>query len=86
MLTAMLGHKSLRLTIATHNAEGKSENGDVKRKRKSRWGDEEKKVNIPGLPTALPANMSKDQMDQYLCKLLHRFDFFPVLLGVSLIF
>ncbi|RUP38410.1 hypothetical protein BC936DRAFT_138398 [Jimgerdemannia flammicorona] len=50
-------------------ADGKLEGPDSRRKRRSRWGDEEKKVNIPGLPTALPPNMSKDQMDLYLLHL-----------------
>ncbi|CAG8567518.1 12122_t:CDS:2, partial [Ambispora leptoticha] len=39
---------------------------DRKRKRRSRWGGEESKVNIPGLPTAITANMTKEQLDTYL--------------------
>ncbi|KAI7863423.1 hypothetical protein BDF14DRAFT_1941840 [Spinellus fusiger] len=43
-------------------------NADGRRKRKSRWGDEDKKINIPGVPTALP-KLSRDQADTYVCKL-----------------
>uniref|UniRef100_A0A8D8ZPJ6 Uncharacterized protein n=1 Tax=Cacopsylla melanoneura TaxID=428564 RepID=A0A8D8ZPJ6_9HEMI len=39
------------------------------RKRKSRWGAEEgEKTNIPGLPTVIPTNLSKEQEQAYLCK------------------
>lgn len=41
-----------------------------KRKKKSRWqGDEKEKIFIPGMPTVLPANLTKDQEEAYLCKL-----------------
>ncbi|CAB5118909.1 unnamed protein product [Rhizophagus irregularis] len=36
-----------------------------KRKRRSRWGGEETKVDI-GVPTAITYNMSKEQLDTYL--------------------
>lgn len=40
-----------------------------KRRRKSRWqGDEKDKTFIPGMPTVLPSNMSKDQEEAYLRK------------------
>ncbi len=39
-----------------------------RRKRRSRWGGEETKVDI-GVPTAITYNMSKEQLDTYLCKL-----------------
>ncbi|KAI8993381.1 hypothetical protein BDB01DRAFT_776123 [Pilobolus umbonatus] len=45
-----------------------SHEGDKpKRKRKSRWGDEQK-VIIPGLPTTLP-KLNKDQSDKYLLQI-----------------
>lgn len=37
-----------------------------KRKRRSRWGDESEKVEIAGLPTQLSANLSGDQLRQYV--------------------
>ena len=46
-----------------------------KRKRKSRWGTEDvmDKIFIPGMPTVLPANLSKEQEDAYLRKSLSSF-------------
>ena len=48
--------------------DGQSER---KRKRKSRWAQEEAidKTIIPGMPTVLPGNLSKEQERQYICKL-----------------
>ena len=39
-----------------------------KKKRRSRWGDEEKKTTVPGIPPKIPANLSAKQQQQYLCK------------------
>ncbi len=41
-----------------------------KRKRKSRWGTEDvtEKLFIPGMPTVLPANLSKEQEEAYIRK------------------
>jgi splicing factor 1 len=39
------------------------------KRRKSRWGAENDRVNMPGLPTALPPNLSKDQLDSYVIHL-----------------
>ncbi|KAJ3006439.1 hypothetical protein HKX48_000121, partial [Thoreauomyces humboldtii] len=36
------------------------------RKRRSRWGNEEAKTNIPGMPTVIPAGMAPDQLDSYV--------------------
>lgn len=41
--------------------------GRRKRERRSRWGDETKKVNIPGMPTSLP-KLNQQQADNYVCK------------------
>ena len=42
-----------------------------KRKRGSRWAaDESDKVFIPGMPTILPATMTKDQEKAYLSKFI----------------
>ena len=44
---------------------------DRKRKRKSRWGgDEKEKAFIPGMPTVIPPGLSKEQERLYLCKYL----------------
>ncbi|KAF9429335.1 hypothetical protein BGZ76_001446 [Entomortierella beljakovae] len=39
---------------------------EPRRKRKSRWAAEEEKVTIPGMPTALPTNMTEEQLGMYL--------------------
>lgn len=39
------------------------------RKRKSRWGDAGEKQFVPGMPTAIPSNLSEDQQKQYLLQL-----------------
>lgn len=40
-----------------------------KRRRKSRWGAEESdKTFIPGMPTVLPTNLSKEQEEAYVCE------------------
>lgn len=56
---------------AASNTDGGSER---KKKRKSRWGNEEvaDKTVIPGMPTVIPANISKEQEKQYLCKFTYR--------------
>ena len=52
-----------------------SDSGGKKRKRKSRWGTEDisEKLFIPGMPTVLPANLSKEQEEAYLRKFLSSF-------------
>ncbi|KAF9321256.1 hypothetical protein BG003_002767 [Podila horticola] len=48
-------------------ASAVSQNGDEPRKkRKSRWAAEDEKVTIPGMPTALPTNMSAEQEEMFL--------------------
>ena len=38
-----------------------------KRKKRSRWGgDDSEKAFIPGMPTAVPMGMTKEQEEQYL--------------------
>jgi splicing factor 1 len=36
------------------------------KKKKTRWGAATDKVSMPGLPTALPPNLSRDQLDAYV--------------------
>ncbi len=50
-----------------------------KRRRKSRWGAEETdKTFIPGMPTVLPTNLSKEQEEAYVCEYFpsSRFSYF----------
>ncbi|KAJ1330257.1 hypothetical protein BSLG_009572 [Batrachochytrium salamandrivorans] len=35
-------------------------------KRRSRWDKDESKINIPGMPVALPAGLTEEQMDSYV--------------------
>ncbi|KAJ3315701.1 hypothetical protein HDV04_002115 [Boothiomyces sp. JEL0838] len=35
-------------------------------KRKTRWGSVHDKVNIPGLPTSLPSDLTNEQIDNYI--------------------
>ena len=42
--------------------------GERKRKRRSRWGTEEKKTFIPGMPTTMPPNLSPEQQQAYIGK------------------
>ncbi|GAB5590241.1 Branchpoint-bridging protein [Umbelopsis nana] len=44
---------------------GSNHSDDGPRKRKSRWGATETKINIPGLPTAISSSMTKEQREQY---------------------
>uniref|UniRef100_T1JNQ7 Branchpoint-bridging protein n=1 Tax=Strigamia maritima TaxID=126957 RepID=T1JNQ7_STRMM len=47
-----------------------SDSSGSKKKRRSRWGGDEKdKTFIPGMPTVLPGNLSKDQEKAYLLQL-----------------
>jgi len=37
--------------------------------RRTRWGDANVKVNLPGLPTNLPSRLTKDEIDSYIINL-----------------
>ena len=41
----------------------------AKRKRKSRWGSETSKVNVPGMPTNLPKGLTVDQQEFYVSQI-----------------
>lgn len=46
-----------------------AEREERRKRRKSRWGNEEKEKSfILGMPTVLPTNLSKEQEEAYLCK------------------
>ncbi|OAD76593.1 CCHC-type zinc finger transcription factor, partial [Phycomyces blakesleeanus NRRL 1555(-)] len=55
-----------RSPIAPDSSTNGADGG--RRKRKSRWGDEDKKIYIPGVPTALP-KLSRDQTDTYVLQI-----------------
>ncbi|KAL9963002.1 hypothetical protein ACROYT_G032163 [Oculina patagonica] len=40
-----------------------------KKKRKSRWGTDEKRTFIPGMPTTMPPNLSPEQQQAYIAQL-----------------
>ena len=46
-----------------------------KKKRKSRWGTEDvtERLFIPGMPTTLPGNLSKEQEEAYIRKFFFKF-------------
>lgn len=51
----------------SNDSDSNSQGAEKKKKRKSRWGNDEKeKTFIPGMPTVLPANLTKDQEEAYL--------------------
>jgi len=53
----------IRCTISAEREERRA------KKRRSRWGgDEKEKTFIPGMPTVLPTNLSKQQEEAYLGK------------------
>jgi len=39
---------------------------NTQRRRKTRWGDEDAKVSIPGVPTSLPSNMSSAEQESFV--------------------
>ncbi|XP_065581777.1 splicing factor 1-like [Artemia franciscana] len=51
------------------SSDREQEINDKKKKRKSRFGDETEKAFIPGMPTMLPSNLTKDQEEAYLAQL-----------------
>ena len=57
---------SLSLSLFFLMIGGSSE--PPKKKRRSRWGSEQVKTVIPGLPTSLPANMKEDEQKLYISK------------------
>lgn len=64
-------HGSVSPTPGLKREAGYSEFGDGerKKKRKSRWGTEEKKTFIPGMPTTMPPNLSPEQQQAYIAQL-----------------
>ncbi|KAG0365223.1 hypothetical protein BGZ54_006747 [Gamsiella multidivaricata] len=50
----------------TSSAKIEDGSEEPRRKRRSRWAAEDEKVVIPGMPTALPTNMTQEQLDMFL--------------------
>ena len=45
-----------------------SEAPPTKKRKRSRWGGEDTRTVIPGMPTVIPPNMSEGQQKLYLSK------------------
>ena len=58
----------LNFAVSIVASSDSPEGPQKKKKKKSRWGAEEEKMIIPGVPAVLPANMNEDQQRIYLCK------------------
>ena len=58
-----------KLEAALSEDEPNNNNQERRRKRKSRWGDDQTKVNLPGLTTTLPSNLSKQDQELYVVQL-----------------
>lgn len=63
-LITLYTDKHMFLTFFFYFVDGE----EPRRKRKSRWAAEDEKVTIPGMPTALPTNMSAEQEEMFLRK------------------
>lgn len=60
----------------SNDSDSNSAIGEKKKKRRSRWGgDEKEKTFIPGMPTVLPANLTKDQEEAYLGNYIVKYEF-----------
>ena len=65
--TAATVQSAAEVNSSSNESQGASER---KRKRKSRWGAAEgEKTCIPGMPTVIPAGLSKEQEEAYLLQL-----------------
>lgn len=62
-------NRKLRYLTKTHHlitlSHFQGREGRTK-KRRSRWGSEDAKVNIPGLPTVLPSGLAPEQLDAFV--------------------
>jgi len=67
-----LGKQSF-VPASTGDNDNNDDGGSArKRKKRSRWGNEDpgERLFIPGMPTILPSNLSKEQEEAYLRKFL----------------
>ncbi|KAF5270436.1 hypothetical protein FQR65_LT05624 [Abscondita terminalis] len=81
-LATIAATRNYAALVAQRNGEAAAENAastqsdesnaeeERKRRRRSRWaGGEHEKIFIPGMPTILPCNLSKEQEEAYLLQL-----------------
>jgi splicing factor 1 len=63
---SLLSYSPSRYT-ATNCVVGSEESGPKRRKKRNRWGDatENKAAGLMGLPTAIVANMTSEQLEAY---------------------
>uniref|UniRef100_A0A1Y1N0R8 Splicing factor 1 helix-hairpin domain-containing protein n=1 Tax=Photinus pyralis TaxID=7054 RepID=A0A1Y1N0R8_PHOPY len=69
---ALVAQRNGELANENSNSQGEESNleDERRRKRRSRWaGGEHEKIFIPGMPTILPCNLSKEQEEAYLLQL-----------------
>ena len=64
-LTIITG-KFSSLHYCSHFAAPDADRDGRPRKRRSRWGKEDVKINVPGLPTTLPSGLTQEQIDGYV--------------------
>ena len=71
-INASLAKKNDNVPSPPAAEEDDSDAAGKRRKRKSRWGTDDytDKLFIPGMPTILPGNLSKEQEEAYLRKLI----------------
>ena len=74
---ALVAQRNGELANENSNSQGEdlSTEEEKRRRRRSRWaGGEHEKIFIPGMPTILPCNLSKEQEEAYLHRhLLNQF-------------
>ena len=69
---ALVAQRNGELANENSNSQGEdlSTEEEKRRRRRSRWaGGEHEKIFIPGMPTILPCNLSKEQEEAYLLQL-----------------
>ena len=71
--------------ICSASAPQEGPEGPPKKKKRSRWGAEEDKMIIPGVPAVLPSNMNEDQQRIYLRKAVLHVSYMCLLHALSFV-
>ena len=75
VLACTIGYTVVLLLVCFTVADwcvGSVDSDSKKKKKKSRWNTEDDdKTIIPGMPTAIPQNLSKEQEEQYIGRSWH---------------